>query len=43
LGWFLAFGVGLVLLGIVATARSVVATVVSTLFFRVAAADCGWR
>ena len=32
-GWFLAFGVGLVLLGIVAIARSVAATVVSMLFF----------
>jgi uncharacterized membrane protein HdeD (DUF308 family) len=32
-GWFLAFGIGLVLLGIVAIARSVAATVVSMLFF----------
>ncbi|MGA7487715.1 MAG: HdeD family acid-resistance protein [Xanthobacteraceae bacterium] len=32
-GWFLAFGVGLVLLGILAVVRSVAATVVSMLFF----------
>jgi uncharacterized membrane protein HdeD (DUF308 family) len=32
-GWFLAFGIGLVLLGIVAIARSVMATVVSMVFF----------
>ena len=32
-GWFLAFGIGLVLLGILAIARSVAATVVSMLFF----------
>jgi uncharacterized membrane protein HdeD (DUF308 family) len=32
-GWFLAFGIGLVLLGIVAIARSVAATVASMLFF----------
>ncbi|MGA8992540.1 MAG: hypothetical protein WB500_19525, partial [Rhodoplanes sp.] len=32
-GWFLAFGIGLVLLGIVAIVRSVAATVVSMLFF----------
>src|SRR5262249_37263605 len=32
-GWFLAFGIGLVLLGIVAIARAVAATVVSVLFF----------
>ena len=32
-GWFLAFGVGLALLGIVAIVRSVAATVVSMLFF----------
>ena len=37
-GWFLAFGVGLALLGIVAIVRSVAATVVSMLF-----ADRGWR
>src|SRR5262245_20143637 len=32
-GWFLAFGIGLVLLGILAVVRSVAATVVSMLFF----------
>src|SRR5262249_15680440 len=32
-GWFLAFEVGLALLGLVAIARSVTATVVSMLFF----------
>ena len=32
-GWFLAFGVGLVLLGILAIVRAVAATVVSILFF----------
>jgi uncharacterized membrane protein HdeD (DUF308 family) len=32
-GWFLAFGVGLLLLGIAAVARSVTATVVSMVFF----------
>ena len=32
-GWFLAFGIGLVVLGVVAIARSVAATVVSMLFF----------
>ena len=32
-GWFLAFGIGLVLLGIAAVVRSVAATVVSMLFF----------
>src|SRR5258708_11075622 len=32
-GWFLAFGVGLVLLGILASVRAVAATVVSILFF----------
>ena len=32
-GWFLAFGIGLVLLGVLAIARSVAATVVSMLFF----------
>ena len=32
-GWFLAFGIGLVLLGFLAIVRSVAATVVSTLFF----------
>jgi len=32
-GWFLAFGLGLVLLGILAIVRSVAATVVSMLFF----------
>jgi uncharacterized membrane protein HdeD (DUF308 family) len=32
-GWFLAFGVGLVLLGIAAVVRSVTATIVSMLFF----------
>jgi uncharacterized membrane protein HdeD (DUF308 family) len=32
-GWFLAFGIALVLLGILAIARSVAATVVSMLFF----------
>jgi len=32
-GWFLAFGVGLALLGLVAIVRSVTATVVSMLFF----------
>src|SRR5512144_1135692 len=32
-GWFLAFGIALVLLGVLAIARSVAATVVSMLFF----------
>ena len=32
-GWFLAFGIGLVLLGVLAVVRSVTATVVSMLFF----------
>jgi hypothetical protein len=32
-GWFLAFGVGLVALGVAAVVRSVAATVVSMLFF----------
>jgi uncharacterized membrane protein HdeD (DUF308 family) len=32
-GWFLAFGIGLVVLGMVAIVRSVAATVVSMLFF----------
>jgi len=32
-GWFLAFGIGLVLLGVLAIVRSVAATVVSMLFF----------
>jgi uncharacterized membrane protein HdeD (DUF308 family) len=32
-GWFLAFGIGLILLGIAAVVRSVAATVVSMLFF----------
>jgi uncharacterized membrane protein HdeD (DUF308 family) len=32
-GWFLAFGIGLALLGILAIVRSVAATVVSMLFF----------
>jgi uncharacterized membrane protein HdeD (DUF308 family) len=32
-GWYLAFGFGLVLLGVIAIARSVTATVVSMLFF----------
>jgi uncharacterized membrane protein HdeD (DUF308 family) len=32
-GWFLAFGIGLLLLGVVAIARSVAATFVSMLFF----------
>jgi len=32
-GWFLAFGIGLVVLGIAAVARSVTATVVSMLYF----------
>ncbi len=32
-GWFLAFGVGLMLLGIAAVVRSVTATIVSMLFF----------
>jgi uncharacterized membrane protein HdeD (DUF308 family) len=32
-GWFLAFGIGLMLLGILAVVRSVAATVVSMLFF----------
>ena len=32
-GWFLAFGIGLVVLGVLAVARSVAATVVSMLFF----------
>ena len=32
-GWFLVFGLGLMLLGILAIVRSVAATVVSMLFF----------
>ena len=32
-GWFLAFGIGLLLLGILAVVRAVAATVVSMLFF----------
>ena len=32
-GWFLAFGIALVLLGVLAIVRSVAATVVSMLFF----------
>jgi hypothetical protein len=32
-GWYLAFGIGLVALGVAAVARSVAATVVSMLFF----------
>jgi len=32
-GWFLAFGIGLMLLGVAAVARSVIATVASMLFF----------
>jgi len=32
-GWFLAFGIGLVVLGTAAVVRSVAATVVSMLFF----------
>ena len=32
-GWFLAFGIGLVILGVAAVARSVTATVVSMLYF----------
>ncbi len=32
-GWFLAFGIGLVVLGAVAVARAITATVVSMLFF----------
>jgi uncharacterized membrane protein HdeD (DUF308 family) len=32
-GWFLAFGIALLLLGIVAIVRSVTATIVSMLFF----------
>jgi hypothetical protein len=32
-GWFLAFGVGLLLLGVIAIVRSVTATIVSMLFF----------
>jgi uncharacterized membrane protein HdeD (DUF308 family) len=32
-GWFLAFGIGLLVLGIAAVVRSVAATVVSMLFF----------
>ena len=32
-GWFLAFGIGLALLGILAIVRAVTATVVSMLFF----------
>jgi uncharacterized membrane protein HdeD (DUF308 family) len=32
-GWFLAFGVGLLLLGVIAVVRSVTATIVSILFF----------
>jgi len=32
-GWFLAFGVGLLLLGVIAVVRSVTTTIVSMLFF----------
>ena len=32
-GWFLAFGIGVLVLGIAAVVRSVTATVVSMLFF----------
>jgi uncharacterized membrane protein HdeD (DUF308 family) len=32
-GWFLAFGIALLLLGVVAIVRSVTATIVSMLFF----------
>ena len=32
-GWFLAFGIGLTLLGVAAVARAVTATVASMLFF----------
>jgi uncharacterized membrane protein HdeD (DUF308 family) len=32
-GWFLAFGIGVLILGIAAVVRSVAATVVSMLFF----------
>ena len=32
-GWFLAFGIGLVVLGVAAVTRSITATVVSMLFF----------
>ena len=32
-GWFLAFGIALMLLGVVAVARSVTATIVSMVFF----------
>ena len=32
-GWFLAFGIALLLLGVVAVVRSVTATIVSMLFF----------
>jgi hypothetical protein len=32
-GWFLAFGIGLLLLGIIAVVRSATATIVSMLFF----------
>ena len=32
-GWFLAFGIALILLGIAAVVRSVTATVVSMMFF----------
>ena len=32
-GWFLAFGVGLLVLGVAAVARSVTATIASMLFF----------
>jgi uncharacterized membrane protein HdeD (DUF308 family) len=32
-GWFLAFGIALVLLGVIAIIRSVTATIVSMLFF----------
>src|SRR5215471_8062301 len=32
-GWFLAFGIALLLLGVVAVARSVTATIVSMVFF----------
>ena len=51
-GWFLASGIALPLLGVVAVVRSVTATIVSMLFFgwlealrqsRVAAAHRRWR
>jgi uncharacterized membrane protein HdeD (DUF308 family) len=32
-GWFLAFGIGLLVLGVLAIARSVTATVATMLFF----------